>query len=339
MKKSFYIGKVPIGDGKITIQSMTNTPTYDVNMTLAQINKLADAGADLVRVSVPDEKSAFAVKELVAKSPVPLIGDIHFGEKNAIIAIENGIQKLRINPGNMSNDAIRSIVKKCIEYEVPIRVGVNKGSSAAKSPEELAKLCVDTAKRIEDLGWNKLVLAVKSSNTVETVRAYEKLSVMTDYPLHIGLTESGAGENAVIKSSIAIGSLLLKGIGDTIRVSLAGDPVKEIIYAKKILRAVGIDNEFVEIIACPTCARTCFPVEETAAYLEKMTLNVHKRIKIAVMGCIVNGIGEGKDADFGIAGGADKSILFEKGQQVATIPNSEIMPQLMNLVEKYSHDE
>ena len=339
MKKTVYVGNVPIGSEKIKIQSMTNTPTWDVEKTLAQINKLAEAGADLVRVSIPDEKSAEVVDRLVQGSPVPLIGDIHFGEKCALIAIEKGIQKIRVNPGNMSDAAIAAVVKKCMEYKVPIRVGVNKGSCAARTPKELALACLDTAKRIEDLGFDQLVLAVKTSDVKETVAAYEYLSAMCDYPLHIGLTESGVGEMAKLRSSVAIGSLLLKGIGDTLRVSLAGDPVEEVIFAKKILRAAGVDENYVHIVACPTCSRTCIPVEEIAECLQKKTENILKPLKIAVMGCVVNGIGEGKDADFGIAGGQEKSILFVNGEQKEIVPNDKIIERLMTMTERYCYDE
>lgn len=333
MKKVVYIRNIPIGDGNITVQSMTNTKTTDVEATVRQIVKLKEAGADFVRISIPDVESAEAVDKIVAKSPVPIVGDIHYGEVPALIALERGIDKIRINPGNMSDKAIAAVVKSCAKHNVPIRVGVNKGSFESKTPEELAYACADVAKKIEDLGWDKLVLAVKSSSVPETVRAYEKLYELTDHPLHIGLTESGVGERAKLKSAVAIGSLLLKGIGDTVRVSLAGDPVREIYAAKDILRAVGIDKNFVEIIACPTCARTCIPVEEIASLLQDKTKNYDKKLKIAVMGCVVNGIGEGKDADFGVAGGKDKSVIFRNGEILKTVPNEEVIPTLIQMTE------
>ncbi len=339
MKKTVYVGNVPIGSGKIKIQSMTNTPTWDVKRTLTQICDLAEAGADLVRVSIPDEKSAEVIDKLTQGSPVPLIGDIHFGERCALIAIEKGIRKIRINPGNMSDAAISAVVKKCIEYKVPIRVGVNKGSCSARTPKELALACLDAAKKIEDLGWDQLVLAVKTSDVKETVASYEYLASLTDHPLHIGLTESGVGETAKLRSAVAVGSLLVKGIGDTIRISLAGDPVEEVVFAKKLLRAAGVDEEYVHVVACPTCSRTCIPVEEIASLLQEKTKNITKRLKIAVMGCVVNGIGEGKDADFGIAGGEGKSILFENGIQKEIVPNDKIIDRLLNMTEKYCHDE
>ena len=333
MKKIVYIRNIPIGDGNVTVQSMTNTKTTDVDATIDQIVRLHQAGADFVRISIPDVESAEAVDKIIQKSPVPIVGDIHYGEVPALIAIEKGIDKIRINPGNMTDKAISAVVKSCAAHNIPVRIGVNKGSSEYKTPEELALACVDVAKKIEDMGWDRLVLAVKTSSVPETVRAYEKLSELSDYPLHVGLTEAGVGEKAIIKSAVAIGSLLLKGIGDTIRVSLAGDPVREVYAAKEILHSVGIKNDFVEIIVCPTCARTCFPVEEVAKILQKKTENINKNLKIAVMGCVVNGIGEAKDADFGVAGGKDKSVIFKGGKILLTVPNEEIIPTLLQMTE------
>lgn len=339
MKKLVNVGGVIIGGDKIVIQSMTNTSTADVDATVKQINALADVGADLVRVSVPDVESAYAIKNIVNKTKVPVIGDIHFSAKPAIIAIENGIKKIRVNPYNMSNSDIKEVVKKCIEYDIPIRVGVNKGSSKnATTPKKLAESAVECAKRIEDFGFNKLVLAVKSSNVRETVEAYRELSKITDYPLHIGLTEAGTKESGSIKSAIAIGSLLLDGIGDTIRVSLATDPIEEIYMAKKILRAVGIDKDYAEVIACPTCARTNINVEELATRVEKLTMGIDKKLKVAVMGCVVNGIGESKDADIGVAGGKDKSVIFVKGEPVTTVSNDQVEEVLMRMIKEMIND-
>lgn len=334
MKKVVYVKDVPIGNGFVSIQSMTNTLTHDIESTKAQIIKLKNAGADLVRVSIPDIDSANAIKELTSLG-VPLIGDIHFTERPAIIAIENGINKIRLNPSNMSKEGIKAIVNSCKEYNVPIRVGVNKGSVGSATPQKLASLCVDTAHLIEDLGWDKLVLAVKSSSVKDTVDAYRELAKMTDYPLHIGLTEAGTKASGECKSAVAIGSLLLDGIGDTIRVSLSCDPVEEIFAAKRILRAVGIDKNFVEVIACPTCSRTQIPVSELAERIEKYTENMHFPLKIAIMGCVVNGIGEAKDADFGVAGGKNISALFKNKNIIKHIPNNNIYQEIIKLVEEY----
>lgn len=332
MKKVVYVKDVAIGSGTLKIQSMTNTPTCDIKATVAQISALNDAGADMVRIAIPDVESAKAVKEIIACG-VPLIGDIHFNSKAALIAIENGIHKIRINPGNMSRACIKDIVSLAKERDIPIRVGVNKGSLKGDiTPEGLAHLALDSARRIEDLDYDKLVLAVKTSDVLETVKAYRYLASECDYPLHIGLTESGTVNFGMIKSSIAIGSLLLDGIGDTVRVSLAGDPVREIYEAKRILRACGIDKNFVDIIACPTCARTNVKVEEIANKLEELTKDIEKPLKIAVMGCVVNGIGESKGASFGIAGGKDKSALFVKGKLIEEIENDKIFDKLMQLV-------
>ncbi|NLL56119.1 MAG: flavodoxin-dependent (E)-4-hydroxy-3-methylbut-2-enyl-diphosphate synthase [Clostridiales bacterium] len=332
MKKVVYVKNVAIGSGKIKLQSMTNTQTSDVKATLSQILALKKAGADMVRVSIPDLDSAMAIKELI-KCGVPIIGDIHYSHKAALVAIENGIDKIRINPGNMSPESIKQVVLACKERNIPIRVGINKGSVKGKpTPKELAMLALDNAKLIEDIGYDNLVLAVKSSNVEETVRSYRCLANMCNYPLHIGLTEAGTANTGIIKSAIAIGSLILGGIGDTVRVSLAGDPVREIYAAKKILRACGIDKNYVEVIACPTCARTSIEVEEIASRLEELTKDIEKPIKIAVMGCVVNGIGESKDASFGIAGGKTKSALFVKGKLVEEIENEKIFDKLMELV-------
>lgn len=335
MKKIINVGNVVLGAGKPVIQSMTNTLTTDVESTVCQIEKLEKAGAELVRVSVPDERSAVAVKEIALRSGVPIIADIHYSAKPALIAIENGAKKIRINPGNMSKSDVSEVVRKCIEYDVPIRVGVNKGSLVGdKSPSALANKAIEYAKIIEDEGFDKIVLAVKSSDVRETVEAYRILDKLCDYPLHVGLTESGTERSGTLKSAVAIGALLLDGIGDTIRVSLATDPVKEVYAAKKILRAVGIDKNYVEVIACPTCARTKIDVSGLAERIETITANFSIPLKIAVMGCTVNGIGESKGADFGVAGGAGKSVLFKDGVILKTVDNEEIENEIIELIKE-----
>lgn len=333
MKKIINIGKVKLGAGNIVIQSMTNTITKDIESTVAQVKELANAGAELVRVSVPDKESAFALKEIVNLTPVPIIADIHYSSEPAIIAIENGVSKIRINPYNMNKKELSAVVKKCSEFSVPIRVGVNKGSAKdLKTPRELAVSALDCAHLIEDMGWDKIVLAVKSSDVRETVEAYRTLNEITDYPLHIGLTEAGTEKYGFVKSAIAIGDLLLDGIGDTIRVSLTANPVKEVYAAKQILRAIGLDKNFVEVVACPTCARTQIDVVGLAEKIEKITENYTIPIKIAVMGCTVNGIGESKGADFGVAGGKYRSVIFKNGEKLKTVNNSEIENALIELI-------
>lgn len=339
MKKVIQIKDKFIGDGKITVQSMTNTKTYDIEATDRQIKALAAAGADFVRISIPDMRSAEAVKELAKNSTVPLIGDIHFAYEPALLAIKNGISKIRINPSNLSEIGLQKIVEKCKENNIPIRVGVNKGSvKDSVTPEKLAYLAVESAKKIEALGWDKLVLAVKTSDVAETVAAYRVLSKITDYPLHIGLTEAGTPKLGTIKSSIAIGSLLLDGIGDTVRVSLTDDPVEEVFAAKRILRAAGIDKNYVEVIACPTCARTEIDVIGLANRIEEATKNVNKPLKIAVMGCVVNGIGEGKNADFGVAGGKTHSMIFKQSEVLKIVDNELIIPETTKLTEEFCRD-
>lgn len=338
MKNVVNIGKMQIGGGcSVAIQSMTNTPTANVSATISQVNALADTGAHLVRIAVPDEESVAAIPQIIQEVAVPLIGDFHYGAKLAIKGIKNGLNKIRINPGNMSRHAIAEIVKCAKDYQVPIRVGVNKGSIKKQEPTpiELAHLTLDEARRIEDMGYGNLVLAVKTSNVADTVEAYRTLDKLCNYPLHIGLTEAGYGENAIIKSAVAIGSLLLSGIGDTIRVSIAGNPLKEIGVAKSILRAAGRDTNFVDIIACPTCARSNVDTERLAYQIDELAKDAHIPLKIAVMGCVVNGIGEGKDADFGIAAGKEKSVIFLKGQAYKTVDNCNILKEMEKILEKF----
>lgn len=333
MKKIVYVGNIPLGSGRVIVQSMTNTLTSDVESTKKQIVQLHGAGAELVRVSIPDLESADAIKELKTLN-IPLIGDIHYNHKLAIAAIENGIDKIRINPSNMIKGGVSSVVSCCKAHNVPIRVGVNKGSvkNSSITPKQLAELAMQNVSLIESRGYNNIVVAVKSSDIKETVHAYRYLDKICDYPLHIGLTESGTIENGMLKSAIAIGGLLLDGIGDTVRVSLSGDPINEVYAAKKILKLVGVDKNFVDIISCPTCARTCINVEKIANRLTDMTAEREIPLKIAVMGCTVNGIGESKGADFGVAGGKERSAIFVDGEIVKTVENCEIENELIALV-------
>lgn len=340
MKKTVYVKGVPIGgDNPVTIQSMTNTNTMDTKATFAQAKELFIAGADMVRVSFPTLESTETMSLLLELNK-PIIGDIHFDHKIAIRLVEKGIAKIRLNPSNLTKQGIIDVVKCCKERNVPIRIGVNKGSVKNNdfSAQNMADLAYQNAKMIEDMGYDKLVLAVKSSDVKTTIEAYRHLSQICDYPLHIGLTESGTKGFGTIKSAVAIGSLLIDGIGDTIRVSLATNPIEEIYTAKKILRAIGIDKNFVNIIACPTCSRTNFDVESIATKLEKLTENITKPIKIAVMGCIVNGIGESQGAKLGVAGGKDKSSIFVDGKVIKVVENDKILQELVSLLEVVTNE-
>lgn len=317
------VGGVLLGGGsKVKIQSMTTTKTSDVESTLAQISALEKAGCEIVRVAVADEADAAAVKSVVEKISIPLVADIHFSYALAVKAIENGVNKVRINPGNIGGEKEISYVADCIKaHKIPVRVGSNTGSiekhfleKYGRTEKALVESALYNVAILEKHGVNDIVISVKASDVPLTVRAYTLLSGICDYPLHLGVTEAGTTEAGIVKSAVGIGSLLLNGIGDTIRVSLTDDPVKEVYAAQNILRACGLEQEFVEVVSCPTCGRCEW---ESMALANKVTEFVRpykKKAKIAVMGCVVNGPGEAKDADLGIAGGKGNCILFKKGE-------------------------
>jgi len=319
------VGDLIIGGGApVVIQSMTNTDTRDVEATSAQIRRLYEAGCQLARVSVYDTRCAQAVRELVDRSPIPLVADIHFDHRLAIQSVENGIQKLRINPGNIGGaDRVRSLVACAKEHGVPIRIGVNGGSLepdllrkyGGPTAEALVESALGHVRILEDCAFYDIAIAVKSSNVPTMVRAYRMLAERTDYPLHLGVTEAGTVRMGTVKSAVGIGSLLLDGIGDTIRVSLSGDPAREIVACKDILRSCGLLDTGVEIVSCPTCGRCSIDVEAMALALEERVAHVSAPIRAAVMGCIVNGPGEARDADIGIAGAAGDILLFRKGEE------------------------
>ena len=325
MTKQVQVGGVAIGGGaRVTIQSMTNTDTRDVPATLRQVRALADAGCDIVRVSVYDEACARAVRALVDGSPVPLVADIHFDHRLAILALENGIQKLRINPGNIGGEAnVKELADALKARRVPGRIGVNSGSVekdilrkyGGPTPQGMVESALGHARLLEKYGFDDLVLSIKASNARATVEANRLASKACDYPLHIGVTEAGSPGMGTIKSAVGIGALLVDGIGDTVRVSLSGDPVNEVYAAKEILKAAGVLNEGVDIISCPTCGRTQIPVAEIAEKVRLATQNLRVPLKVAVMGCIVNGPGEAREADIGVAGGRDGGALFVKGEK------------------------
>ena len=319
-----YAGPVAIGGGApVTVQTMTNTDTRDVSATLAQIRAMADAGADIVRVSVYDEACAQAVRHLVDGSPVPLVADIHFDHKLAIQSIENGIAKVRINPGNIGGEANVRTLADCLKmHHVPVRIGVNSGSIekdilkkyGGVTAEGMVESGLNHARMLERAGFEDIVLSYKATDVQKMVEACRLAARTSSYPQHIGVTESGTADVGIVKSAVGIGALLLDGIGDTIRVSLSGDPVQEVPAGLSILRACGLRRDCVEIISCPTCGRTCIDVEGIACRVRQETLDIRIPIKVAVMGCIVNGPGEAREADLGVAGGKDGGALFVRGQ-------------------------
>ena len=325
MTKTVKIGNLLLGGGNpVLVQSMTNTDTRDTEKTLAQIRALHAAGCDLVRVSVYDEACAKAVKVLAAESPVPLVADIHFDHRLAILSAENGIAKLRINPGNIGGEAkVRELADCAKAHGIPIRIGVNSGSVekdllaryCGPTAECLVESALGHARLLEKAGFEDIVLSMKSSDVRLTVEAYRLASKRCDYPLHVGVTEAGLPGQGTVKSAIGIGALLLDGIGDTIRVSLSGDPLPEAAAAWDILRALDLRIRGVQLIACPTCGRTCIPVADIGKRVEQELADVTVPLKVAVMGCVVNGLGEGREADVGIAGGKTGGVLFVKGQE------------------------
>ena len=317
-------GSVAIGGGApVSVQTMTNTDTRDVAATLAQIRRMAEAGADIVRVSVYDEACAEAVRALVDGSPVPLVADIHFDHRLAIRSIENGIAKVRINPGNIGGEAnVRALADCLKQHRIPVRIGVNSGSIEKEilakyggvTPQGMVESGLNHARMLERAGYDDIVLSFKATNVRTMIEACRLAHQQTSYPQHIGVTESGTADVGVVKSAVGIGTLLMEGIGDTIRVSISGDPVQEVPAGLNILRACGLRSDFVEIISCPTCGRTCIDVEGIANAVRSATLDIKKHIRVAVMGCIVNGPGEAKEADLGVAGGRDGGALIVKGQ-------------------------
>ena len=325
MTRTVQVGNLLLGGGHpVLVQSMTNTDTRDVEATLAQIRALAAAGCDLVRVSVYDEDCAKAVRALVDGSPVPLVADIHFDYRLAIEAMENGIAKMRINPGNIGGEERVRLVADCAKrHGIPIRIGVNSGSAekhllekyGGPTAECLVESALSHARLLEKAGFEEIVLSMKSSDVRTTVEAYRLARERCDYPLHVGVTEAGLPGQGTVKSAIGIGALLLDGIGDTIRVSLSGDPVPEAKAGWDILRALNLRTRGVQLIACPTCGRTGIPVAEIARRVEEELSDITVPLKVAVMGCVVNGIGEGKEADIGIAGGKGSGVLFMKGRE------------------------
>lgn len=331
------------GENSIIIQSMTNTPTNDAKKTIEQIKKLEKAGCEMVRVTVNSKEAAESIKEIKENISIPLVADIHFDYRLALMAMENGIDKLRINPGNIGDDEkVKEVVLKAKELNIPIRIGVNSGSIEKSILEKYGKPTADgmveSAKYhiqlLEKYNFENIIISLKSSNVKMMIEAYRKLSKICDYPLHLGVTEAGTAFQGTVKSAIGIGSLLVDGIGDTIRVSLTEDPIEEIKVAKEILKVLGLREEGVEIISCPTCGRTEIDLIGLAHKVEDEFENYGKKVKIAVMGCVVNGPGEAKEADYGVAGGKGVGVLFKKGEIIKKVDEKDILRELKNMIEE-----
>ena len=336
--KQIRIGDVWISGGHpIVIQSMTNTKTEDVEATVAQILRLEKAGCEIIRCAVPTEEAALALREIKKRIHIPLVADIHFDYRLAIAAIENGADKIRINPGNIgSKDRVRMVVEKAKEKNIPIRVGVNSGSLekdlvekyGGVTAEGIVESALDKVHMIEEMGYDNLVVSIKSSDVLMCVKAHELIARECPYPLHVGITESGTLMSGNIKSSIGLALILNQGIGDTIRVSLTGDPVEEIKSAKLILRTLGLRKGGIEVVSCPTCGRTKIDLIGLANKVEQMVADIPLDIKVAVMGCVVNGPGEAKEADIGIAGGIGEGLLIKKGEIVKKVKEEELLDTL-----------
>ena len=336
--RTVNVGGCLLGGGSpIRIQSMTNTRTDDVAATVAQINALAKAGCEIIRCAVPDEKAALALSEIKKQIGIPLVADIHFDYRLAIAAIENGADKIRINPGNIgSADRVRAVVDAAKERGIPIRVGVNSGSLEKDliekyqgvTAEGIVESALAKVGMIEDMGYENLVISIKSSNVLMCAKAHERIAEKTDHPLHVGITEAGSVYAGNIKSSIGLALILSKGIGDTIRVSLTGDPLEEVRSAKLILRTLGLRSGGVEVVSCPTCGRTQIDLIGLASKVEEMVEDMPLNLKVAVMGCVVNGPGEAKEADLGIAGGKGSGLLMKKGEIIRTLPEDQLLDAL-----------
>lgn len=336
--KVIQIGNVKIGGGNpIAIQSMTNTKTEDVEATVAQILALEAVGCEIIRCAVPTMEAAKALAEIKKRIHIPLVADIHFDYKLAIAAIENGADKIRINPGNIGDrERVRQVVEKAKEHNIPIRVGVNSGSLEKElvekyggvTAEGIVESALDKVSIIEDMGYDNLVVSIKSSDVMMCVKAHELISERCNYPLHIGITESGTVTSGNIKSSVGLGIMLYQGLGDTIRVSLTGDPLEEIKSAKLILKTLGLRCGGIEVVSCPTCGRTKIDLISLANQVENMVADIPLDIKVAVMGCVVNGPGEAKEADIGIAGGVGEGLLIKKGEIIKKVKEEDLLETL-----------
>ncbi len=339
------VGNVKIGgNNPISIQSMTNSDTRDAAATIAQIKALENVGCDIVRVAVPDMEAAKAIGEIKRAANIPVIADIHFDHRLAIEAIDQGVDGVRINPGNIGSiEKVKMVVEKCKQKNLKIRIGVNGGSLekellekyGSATAEALVESALGHVKILEDLDFRNIVISLKSSDIYKTIEAYELIAKKVDYPLHIGITESGSVKKGTIKSSIGVGAMLLKGIGDTVRISLTGDPCEEIIVGKEILRSLDLLNDKIKVISCPTCGRCNIDLISVVNEVEEKINHMEKDITVAIMGCAVNGPGEAREADIGIAGGKGEGLLFKKGEIVRKIKGNDLVKELLEEIEKY----
>lgn len=337
------VGSVLVGgDAPVSIQSMTNTDTRDAEKTIEQIRALMVAGVDIIRVAVPDMEAAEALKEITKAIPIPVVADIHFDYKLALKAIDNGISKLRINPGNIGGkEKIDILVQKCIEKDIPIRIGINSGSLEEDifikykkvTPEALVESAMRNVRLLEKSDFHNIIISIKSSDVLVMMESYRLLAKKVDYPLHLGVTEAGTPYRGTIKSSIGIGGLLSEGLGDTIRVSLTGDPIEEVRVAREILKATGHKKDGIEFVSCPTCGRTEINLIKIANEVEQALEGCKKNIKVAVMGCVVNGPGEAREADIGVAGGKGSGVIFKKGKIIRKVKEDEIVKALLDEIE------
>ena len=342
--RSVKVGNLLIGGGNnVVIQSMCNTDTRNVKETVAQIKRLEGAGCEMVRVAVPDMEAAKAIGEIKKEISIPLVADIHFDYRLALEAMEQGIDKVRINPGNIgSEEKIRAVVEKAKEKHIPIRIGVNSGSLEKDllekyghvTPEALVESALKHVRILERYDFHDIVISIKASSVPFSIAAYSLLSQKVDYPLHVGITEAGTVWGGTVKSAVGIGSILAMGIGDTIRVSLTGDPVEEIKAAKEILKSLELRKFGVEFVSCPTCGRTQIDLVSIASQVEEKCRKINKNIKVAVMGCVVNGPGEAREADIGIAGGKGEGLIFKKGEIIKKVPENQLIDALMAEIEK-----
>lgn len=338
------IGGVLIGgENPIAVQSMLNVEAHDIDGNIKQAQRLEKAGCQIIRLAVPDEKAVKTVYELKKNVSIPVVADIHFDYKLAIESVDAGVDKIRINPGNIgSDDRVKAVVNKCVQNNIPIRIGVNSGSLekeilakyGSPVPAALAESAMYHVRLLEKFDFSDIVISLKSSNVNYMVEAYELIAGQCDYPLHLGVTETGTERMGTIKSSVGIGSLLVHGIGDTIRVSLTADPIREVYAGNDILKAVGLKNDSPYLVSCPTCGRTKIDLIGLASEVEERLRDCKKNIKVAVMGCVVNGPGEAREADIGIAGGDGCGLIFKKGEILRKVPEAQLIDELMNEIDK-----